>query len=206
MLQTLLAWICAAVGAAALVYGFVVAFRRHDEATTVPPPVARAGLLTPTEARFFRALEQALPAYRVFPQVSMGALLRAQVPESSPLFWPAYKTFGLKIVDFVVCDSASLRPLLVVELDDPSHDAKRAKDAQRDALLANAGLPVVRVDVREQLGPQALQARLAKTLDRKALQAPPLKAAEDVKSAPASRDAARSAPGPTAQCSPAGKR
>lgn len=164
MLQTVVAWTCVVAGAAALIWGVVRALQARDAANAIPPPVARPKLLSDTELAFFRRLEELLPGHRVFPQVSMGALLRTLVPESSSRFWPAHRQFGSKIVDFVICEPTSLQPLVVVELDDPSHDEKRAKDAQRDEMLAKAGLRSVRVDVREQLSNPALRARLDSAL------------------------------------------
>jgi hypothetical protein len=52
-----------------------------------------------------------------------------------------------KHVDFVLCDRAQRRPLLVIELDDASHEesSRRDRDAFVDAALRAAGLPVLHV-------------------------------------------------------------
>lgn len=42
-----------------------------------------------------------------------------------------------KRVDYLLCARASMKPLVVVELDDSSHDAPKRQD--RDAFLDNAG-------------------------------------------------------------------
>jgi hypothetical protein len=51
-----------------------------------------------------------------------------------------------KHVDFVLCHSSTLMPVLVIELDDKSHDSERRqqKDADKDKALESAGLPILR--------------------------------------------------------------
>ena len=50
-------------------------------------------------------------------------------------------------MDFLVCDPATLRPKVVVELDEPSHARaeRQTRDAEVEAVLEAAGVPVVRV-------------------------------------------------------------
>jgi len=49
--------------------------------------------------------------------------------------------------DFVICDPATLRPWLVIELDDSTHARpdRQTRDDQVDAVLEAAGLPMIRV-------------------------------------------------------------
>jgi very-short-patch-repair endonuclease len=85
----------------------------------------------------------ALPQYRVLPQISFGALL---VPAVSGKDYNATRaTFSQKIADFVVCDAA-MQVIAIVELDDRTHNAE--KDARRDAMLEDAGYSVVRFPSR----------------------------------------------------------
>jgi len=55
-----------------------------------------------------------------------------------------------KHVDFVLCQRASLTPVLVVELDDASHEApsRQHRDMLVDRVLASAGLPVLHVPAK----------------------------------------------------------
>ncbi|MDG6896929.1 hypothetical protein A6A19_02675 [Actinobacillus delphinicola] len=46
-------------------------------------------------------------------------------------------------VDFILADS-SLNPLLIIELDDPSHENNLLNDTKRDLLFKNAGIPTLR--------------------------------------------------------------
>ncbi|MGJ7512436.1 DUF2726 domain-containing protein [Variovorax sp. GT1P44] len=84
---------------------------------------------------FFR-LQHALPNLIVLSQVSFGALLSARST-------PVRNTFDRKRADFVICEK-SFKVLAIVELDDSSHDGKKARDERRDAQLKTAGYRVLR--------------------------------------------------------------
>lgn len=119
---------------------------RRAKPTTTPEAMPKGRLLTPNEAHFFGLLRHALPEFDVFPQVSQGALLTLNVPETHPLFWAARSRFDKKIADFVVCDTRTTQALCVIELDDRTHDKR--KDGARDAVVAQAGIPTLRYESR----------------------------------------------------------
>src|SRR5262245_22373963 len=83
-------------------------------------PYIKTPLLTASELRFFALLESAIPdRCYLLAQVRLANLvtIRPDVGFS----WKHFNPIGMKCVDFVVCDHATMRPLLVVELDDRSH-------------------------------------------------------------------------------------
>jgi len=84
----------------------------------------------------FSALCTALPECTVLAQVSFQALLDTPRLEDR-------NRFNRKSADFVIC-SKNLTPIAVIELDDASHNSKRARDADRDAMLQNAGYQTIR--------------------------------------------------------------
>lgn len=55
-----------------------------------------------------------------------------------------------KHADFVLCDPTYLKPLLVIELDDSSHDrpSRQSRDTFVDEALGAAGLPILHVRVQ----------------------------------------------------------
>lgn len=61
-------------------------------------------------------------------------------------------------IDFVLCDSQSIRPLVAIELDDSSHEREdRIEiDKRKDKILEDAGLPLLRVKVRSYYDPEEL--------------------------------------------------
>ncbi|WP_213956357.1 DUF2726 domain-containing protein [Variovorax sp. dw_954] len=92
--------------------------------------------LTRNEQAMFFRLQGALPDLIVLSQVSFGALLTAKS-------MPVRNTFDRKRADFVICEK-SFKVVAIVELDDSSHDGKKARDEKRDALLTTAGYRVLR--------------------------------------------------------------
>jgi len=58
-----------------------------------------------------------------------------------------HNKIAAKTLDFVICDSATLRPRLVIELDEPSHaqPARQTRDDEVEAMLRAAGMPCLRV-------------------------------------------------------------
>lgn len=105
-------------------------------------------LMTETELRFYRKLCRLCPELHFATQVSMGAVVQTQLESDNDWFWQAYNRYSRKIIDFVVFDAKSGSALLAIELDDYSHDNKKAQDAARDAMLAAAGLKSLRFDCR----------------------------------------------------------
>jgi len=101
-------------------------------------------LMTDNELEFFARLEKALPECTVFSQVAMSGVLDVTLPSSHPAYWRARSTFDRKRIDYVVCSRGGKRLIAVVELDDKSHTSKHRQDAERDAMLAGAGIRTVR--------------------------------------------------------------
>lgn len=92
--------------------------------------------LTEREQAMYFRLTKTLPEHVVLAQVAFSSLL-----DTSDR--PTRNTFDRKVADFVLCDKA-FTVLATIELDDASHNGRRARDAARDALLTKAGIPVMR--------------------------------------------------------------
>ncbi|WP_026470763.1 DUF2726 domain-containing protein [Alkanindiges illinoisensis] len=99
-------------------------------------PIKAKRVLTMNEQPTFNRLREALPDHIVLAQVSFGALL-------STTGQATRNRFNRKIADFVVLDK-SFNVVAVVELDDKSHKGKEQQDAERDAMLKEAGYRVIR--------------------------------------------------------------
>ncbi len=97
-------------------------------------------LQTKSEATFFQCLKQAFPDHYIAPQVAMSAIVESVEYKDRSQFRNYY-------VDYVICDADAVKPLLVIELDDPSHARKKAqeRDARKNTVLHHAGIPLFRV-------------------------------------------------------------
>jgi hypothetical protein len=105
-------------------------------------PVYARPVLTEAEQGFYAQLRVAVPQFAVLCQVQMGQFIEVKDVKGRLGVRNRYSQLS---ADFVLC-AEDFRPLLVVELDDSSHDrsVQRARDAKKDAVLAAAGVPIVR--------------------------------------------------------------
>lgn len=99
-------------------------------------PIKPKRPLTMNEQPTYSRLVENLPNCFVLAQVSLQAILSTSGQATR-------NRFNRKIADFVVCDKA-WNVLAVVELDDSSHKGKEAADAERDAIISEAGYKVIR--------------------------------------------------------------
>ena len=127
-------------------------------------PFSRRGsLLTAGELRFYRVLLQVVPkGLTVFVKVRLMDLV--SVPDWA---WREYGAKGSGMhLDFVLADATTLLPCLVIELDDKSHWRAdvRERDAFKDAALASAGLPMLRVTAAGRYDAAAIRGLIASAL------------------------------------------
>ena len=102
---------------------------------------------TAAEADFFRVLRAVVGERgHILARVSLKQLLYFPGKgEAGRQRWQ--NKVAQKSVDFVICDPNTLKPKLVIELDEPSHARpdRQTRDDEVEAILKAAGLPVVRV-------------------------------------------------------------
>ena len=110
-------------------------------------PVEARALMTDMERRTIGYIEAAIPTARVHAQVSMGALLRPKPGLDNSTRLRTLNRFTSRRVDFVIEDRATGRIMLLIELDDRTHNA--GKDRDRDRLTASAGYTTVRLPASE---------------------------------------------------------
>lgn len=136
------------VVAVLVVTSIAVAIRRQMRGAASKRYRTRA-FLTGNEIAFFAVLREALPRHHIFPQVAMGGIMEpiarrnARSPEERRQFFSQWASIRSSRIDYCVCDD-KFNVVCLVELDDSSHDTKRAADKERDARCAEAGYPTAR--------------------------------------------------------------
>lgn len=109
-----------------------------------PPvwPFVRRRFMVPAEVAMFRVLRTAFPGFHVFAQVGLSCLVDV-ADGANRTYWS--NRVNRMSVDFVLCD-ARLEVVAVLEVDGPSHSADDAvaRDAKKDAVLAAAGIRILR--------------------------------------------------------------
>ncbi len=124
--------------------------RRRDSSSSsdVPDYRLRDDFLSRAELAFLRVLRVAVgDRAAVLCKVNLGDLF------FSPRRWRERidrNRINRKHVDFLLCDTATMKPLCAIELDDSSHDREDriARDAFVDGVFASAGLALLHVRVR----------------------------------------------------------
>lgn len=99
-------------------------------------PITGKRPLTMNEQPMFIRLIAALPEYGVLAQVAFSSFMTAKGYTTRNLF-------NRKVADFVVIDR-NFNVVAIVELDDSSHKGREDNDANRDALINEAGFRVIR--------------------------------------------------------------
>jgi hypothetical protein len=128
----------------------------YGSAAPAGPKFRQCPIMTNNEMEFFDRLERACPEYRIFPQVSMAALIE---PASRERYWLYFNKVAMLRCDYAVY-TRDLKLLCVIELDDKTHDRKQKQDDKRDSRLSEAGINTLRFDSRRKPNVAALRAAI----------------------------------------------
>ncbi len=129
-------------------------FGRRQQATggtraAFPKVQVNKYFVSNAEADFFRVLVRVVgDRGHILAQVSLRQLVWFPGNnQTNPGRATWQNKVAAKAVDFVVCDTATLRPRLVIELDEPTHSRpeRQTRDEEVEAILRAAGLPYLRV-------------------------------------------------------------
>ena len=108
-------------------------------------------LMTQTEYKFFRALQEVIKdQYVIIPQVALSRIIEvknALERYGSDSWYSNFNRINKKSVDYVIFDKIYLSPLLVIELDDYSHNTfnRQKRDDFLDGALKAAGLNILHI-------------------------------------------------------------
>ena len=98
--------------------------------------------------------------YALFAKVRLADVIECPRGRRDERRW--FRKIGSYHVDFVVCESRSTRPLLVIELDDRRHRERirRERDQFKDRALQSAGVPIYRIRAQQAYDPIELAKRI----------------------------------------------
>jgi hypothetical protein len=142
-----------------------VALAKAEDGELYPYKLAQS-LLTASEAAFYGALVLAAGRrYVVFAKVRLADLCQ-DLDRWADI--RAFNKVSSKHVDFVLCDAATFRPVLAIELDDRSHlrASRRSRDAFVDGIYRTMGLGVYRHWVLPSYDPAAIARGIEDALTR----------------------------------------
>ena len=122
----------------------------------------RDDFLSPAEHSFYLVLKHiTADKALICPKVSLSDLF--YVKSSDPSKFRTYTNkIDRKHVDFLLCDTKTLRPVVGIELDDKSHQRsdRRARDQFVENVYTAAKLPLVRFPVRRSYSTSQLNSAL----------------------------------------------
>jgi hypothetical protein len=127
----------------------------------VSSPLRSRPVMTANEREAYARLRAAMPALLVLPQISLGSFIDPAHQRHRPL----RNHYAQLTADFVVCDQTAI-PLVVIEIDDRSHDHPKAKarDARKTAACEAAHVHIVRWPATPLPTPDAMRERLTALL------------------------------------------
>jgi hypothetical protein len=99
--------------------------------------IQREVLFTAAERSFYGVLDQSVSKdYKIFGKVRVADVLKPNSNMNRSDWQVAFNKISAKHFDYVLCEKDTLKVFGVIELDDKSHDSKRAKE--RDHFLEKA--------------------------------------------------------------------
>ena len=157
-----------------------LSFGLHDEAF---PFRLRDDFLSPAEISFYHILVSAAGnRFTVCPKVNLSDIFFVSRPDRNQA---ARNRISLKHVDFLLCDSRSMRPRVGIELDDSSHarEDRQARDAFVEQVFEAAGVVLLRFPALRAYNISEVTSRLSPFFAGGAVP-PPLPVSVDTISAP----------------------
>ena len=108
------------------------------------PYSKKTWLLTRSEREFFSILEKVVMGqYYIFPQIALDKIVML---EGKGSIKGGYRSkIDKKSADFVLFDKQGVSPVLVIELDDYTHQRpdRQARDGFVDRVLNHCGIPII---------------------------------------------------------------
>jgi predicted RNA-binding Zn-ribbon protein involved in translation (DUF1610 family) len=144
--------------------------------TTTLPFRLRESFLSGAEIAVYRMLKQMIgERYIIFSKVSLNEVFSIVRPNENVHY---FNKLFRKYVDFLLCDSGSLKPQIGVELIRAAGEGGvREADRFMEELFVTAGLPLVQLRAGEQLGIPEMAMRFQEAIERLKHQASVAKAA-----------------------------
>jgi len=153
-------------GCLSVIFPFLKRSQKETTSKALPYRL-RDDFLSPAEFSFYKVLLSLVGArLTIQSKVRLADVFFVARPNENAGF---FNRIAQKHLDFLVCDSATMKPLFGIELDDSSH--KRNDRQERDEFVENvcqvAGLPLLRVPVQREYNSREIAAQIAPLLKDK---------------------------------------
>ncbi|MGK2231204.1 MAG: hypothetical protein ACI92O_000362 [Colwellia sp.] len=128
----------------------------------------RGALFTVAERSFYGVLEQSISQeYKIFGKVRVADVLKPTSKMNKSDWQSAFNKISAKHFDYVLCQKDTLNVVAVVELDDKSHNSKRAisRDAFLEEACDGANLKLIRFKAQKGYQIDSVRKLIIETLD-----------------------------------------
>lgn len=143
--------------------GLLLPFLRRNGKTVSEtlPYRLRDDFLSPAELSFYKVLSSVLGThFAIQSKVRLADVFFVARPNENVAY---FNRIAQRHLDFLVCDPATMKPLIGIELDDSSHQREggQERDGFVDSVFQTAQLPLLRFPVQREYSPRELAAQIA---------------------------------------------
>ena len=142
--------------------------RKSRPVTETFPYRLRDDFLSPAELSFYKVLSSVLGSrFTIQSKVRLADVFFVLRPNENIAY---FNKISQRHVDFLVCDTATMKPLLGIELDDASHQrrSRRERDEFVERVFQAARLPLLRFPVQRQYNARDIAGQVVPFLREKA--------------------------------------
>lgn len=153
-------------GCLSIIFPFLKRSQRETTFKALPYRL-RDDFLSPAEFSFYKVLSSLVGArLTIQSKVRLADVFFVARPHENVAY---FNRIAQKHLDFLICDSVTMKPLFGVELDDASH--KQSDRQERDEFVENvckvAGLPLLRLPVQREYNSREIAAKIAPFVSEK---------------------------------------
>ncbi|MDW8215930.1 MAG: DUF2726 domain-containing protein, partial [Roseiflexaceae bacterium] len=127
----------------------------------------RDDFLSPAELSFFKVLSSVLGTrFVIQSKVRLADIFFVSRPHENVAY---FNKIAQRHLDFLVCDAATMKPLLGIELDDASHqrNSRQERDEFVEKVFRTAGLPLLHFPVQREYNTREIGAQIVPLLKDK---------------------------------------
>lgn len=135
--------------------------RRKAQSEEILPYRLRDDFLSPAEFSFYKVLTSTLGSrFVVQSKVRLADIFFVARPNENVAY---FNKIAQRHLDFLVCDTATMKPLLGIELDDASHrrDSRQERDEFVERVFQAAKLPLLRFPVQREYNAREIATQIA---------------------------------------------
>lgn len=160
-------------GCLSVIFPFLKRSQKETTSKALPYRL-RDDFLSPAEFSFYKVLSSLVGSrLTIQSKVRLADIFFVARPNENVAY---FNKIAQKHLDFLVCDSVTMKPLFGVELDDSSH--KRNDRQERDEFVESickvAGLPLLRLPVQREYNSREIAAQIASFVsDKISVSVPP---------------------------------